>query len=58
MMDDFLKLAVENTRKNLETCGVLAGSLVSAVKIEFYCHFVDVLIAANDSFWCLQSMGL
>lgn len=28
MMEDFLRLASENTRKNLETCGVLAGSLV------------------------------
>ncbi|XP_028086858.1 uncharacterized protein LOC114287639 isoform X5 [Camellia sinensis] len=28
MMDDFLRLARENTAKNLETCGVLAGSLV------------------------------
>ena len=28
MMEEFLRLASENTRKNLETCGVLAGSLV------------------------------
>lgn len=28
-MDDFLRLARENTKRNLETCGVLAGSLVS-----------------------------
>lgn len=28
MLDDFLRLARENTNKNLETCGVLAGSLV------------------------------
>ncbi|XP_058212590.1 AMSH-like ubiquitin thioesterase 3 isoform X1 [Rhododendron vialii] len=27
MMEDFLRLARENTAKNLETCGVLAGSL-------------------------------
>eukprot|EP01018_Ginkgo_biloba_P023548 Gb_28140 [translate_table: standard] len=27
MMEDFLKLAKSNTEKNLETCGVLAGSL-------------------------------
>lgn len=33
MMDDFLRLASQNTRKNLETCGVLAGSLVRAVEI-------------------------
>ncbi|EPS65367.1 hypothetical protein M569_09410, partial [Genlisea aurea] len=29
IMDDFLRLARENTAKNLETCGVLAGSLVN-----------------------------
>lgn len=28
MMEDFLRLAQQNTTKNLETCGVLAGSLV------------------------------
>lgn len=28
MMQDFLRLAQENTKRNLETCGVLAGSLV------------------------------
>ncbi|KAK1407912.1 hypothetical protein QVD17_39539 [Tagetes erecta] len=27
MMQDFLRLARENTKRNLETCGVLAGSL-------------------------------
>ncbi|PIA61153.1 hypothetical protein AQUCO_00300582v1 [Aquilegia coerulea] len=27
MMEDFLRLAQTNTKKNLETCGVLAGSL-------------------------------
>ncbi|XP_004508167.1 AMSH-like ubiquitin thioesterase 3 isoform X3 [Cicer arietinum] len=31
MMDDFLRLASQNTRKNLETCGVLAGSLKNRV---------------------------
>ncbi|CAL5444888.1 unnamed protein product [Camellia sinensis] len=31
MMDDFLRLARENTAKNLETCGVLAGSLKNRV---------------------------
>ncbi|KAG9139751.1 hypothetical protein Leryth_021437 [Lithospermum erythrorhizon] len=30
MMEDFLRLARENTSKNLETCGVLAGSLVTS----------------------------
>lgn len=28
LMDSFMKLAKSNTDKNLETCGVLAGSLV------------------------------
>lgn len=28
MMEDFLRLAQANTKKNYETCGVLAGSLV------------------------------
>ncbi|KAI3687156.1 hypothetical protein L1987_80847 [Smallanthus sonchifolius] len=27
MLQDFLRLALENTKRNLETCGVLAGSL-------------------------------
>lgn len=31
IMDDFLRLARENTTKNLETCGVLAGSLKNRV---------------------------
>ncbi|KAG8372905.1 hypothetical protein BUALT_Bualt12G0115700 [Buddleja alternifolia] len=31
MMEDFLRLARENTKKNLETCGVLAGSLRNRV---------------------------
>ena len=29
MMESFMKLAKSNTDRNLETCGVLAGSLVS-----------------------------
>ncbi|KAF5192156.1 Amsh-like ubiquitin thioesterase [Thalictrum thalictroides] len=31
MMEDFLRLAQTNTKKNLETCGVLAGSLRNRV---------------------------
>ncbi|KAI5077655.1 hypothetical protein GOP47_0007479 [Adiantum capillus-veneris] len=30
MMDEFLRLAMENTNKNVETCGVLAGCLKNA----------------------------
>lgn len=29
MMDEFMRMAKANTTRNLETCGVLAGSLVS-----------------------------
>jgi len=31
-MESFMKLAKSNTKKNLETCGVLAGLLVSAAQ--------------------------
>lgn len=31
MMEDFLRLAAQNTARNLETCGVLAGSLRNRV---------------------------
>ncbi|XP_077218256.1 AMSH-like ubiquitin thioesterase 3 [Tasmannia lanceolata] len=31
MMEDFLRLAQKNTHKNLETCGVLAGSLKNRI---------------------------
>ncbi|KAJ8547666.1 hypothetical protein K7X08_011252 [Anisodus acutangulus] len=31
VMDTFMKLAKSNTNKNLETCGVLAGSLVCPI---------------------------
>lgn len=33
MMDEFLRLAKANTARNLETCGVLSGSLVSTTWI-------------------------
>lgn len=33
MLDDFLRLAKENTARNLETCGVLAGSLVIPMSV-------------------------
>ncbi len=33
MLEDFLRLAQANTTKNLETCGVLAGSLVRLTNI-------------------------
>jgi hypothetical protein len=33
MMGSFMKLAKSNTDKNLETCGILAGSLVSVLYI-------------------------
>ncbi|XP_048496662.1 AMSH-like ubiquitin thioesterase 3 isoform X2 [Beta vulgaris subsp. vulgaris] len=34
MMEDFLRLAQQNTKKNLETCGVLAGSLCQTLNEE------------------------
>lgn len=48
MMDDFLKVARQNTNNNIETCGVLAGSLKNAI------FYVTVLIipkqeATSDS---------
>lgn len=38
MMDEFMRLAKANTTRNLETCGVLAGSLVRA-----FCAFASHL---------------
>ena len=34
MMDEFMRLAKGNTSRNLETCGVLAGSLVSRIHLQ------------------------
>ncbi|KAG8370493.1 hypothetical protein BUALT_Bualt14G0122500 [Buddleja alternifolia] len=44
MMEDFLRLARENTRKNLETCGVLAGSLRNRVF-----HITALIIPKQES---------
>lgn len=44
MMEDFLRLARENTRKNLETCGVLAGSLRNRVF-----HITTLIIPKQES---------
>lgn len=44
MMEDFLRLASENTRKNLETCGVLAGSLKNRVF-----HITTLIIPKQES---------
>ncbi|KAF7837754.1 AMSH-like ubiquitin thioesterase 3 [Senna tora] len=44
MLDDFLRLALENTRKNLETCGVLAGSLKNRVF-----HITTLIIPKQES---------
>lgn len=43
MMEDFLRLAMENTKKNLETCGVLAGSLVRATDLFYYKRFIWIV---------------
>ncbi|KAK9933914.1 hypothetical protein M0R45_021084 [Rubus argutus] len=44
MMDDFLRLARKNTEKNLETCGVLAGSLKNKVF-----HITTLIIPKQES---------
>ncbi|XP_028114064.1 AMSH-like ubiquitin thioesterase 3 [Camellia sinensis] len=44
MMDDFLRLARENTAKNLETCGVLAGSLKNRVF-----HITTLIVLKQES---------
>lgn len=44
MMDDFLRLARENTAKNLETCGVLAGSLKNKIF-----HISTLIIPKQES---------
>lgn len=36
LMDSFMKLAKSNTDKNLETCGVLAGSLVRLLNLSLF----------------------
>lgn len=44
MMQDFLRLARANTEKNLETCGVLAGSLKNRVF-----HITTLIIPKQES---------
>ncbi|GMJ08379.1 associated molecule with the SH3 domain of STAM 3 [Hibiscus trionum] len=44
MMEDFLRLARENTKRNLETCGVLAGSLKNRVF-----HITTLIIPKQES---------
>ncbi|XP_024922436.1 AMSH-like ubiquitin thioesterase 3 isoform X1 [Ziziphus jujuba] len=44
MMEDFLRLAQANTEKNLETCGVLAGSLKNRVF-----HISTLIIPKQES---------
>ncbi|KAM7463129.1 hypothetical protein LguiA_031250 [Lonicera macranthoides] len=44
MMEDFLRLARENTSKNLETCGVLAGSLKNRMF-----HITTLIIPKQES---------
>ncbi|XAR57024.1 Proteasome endopeptidase complex [Bertholletia excelsa] len=44
MMEDFLRLAQGNTKKNLETCGVLAGSLKNRVF-----HITTLIIPKQES---------
>ena len=42
MMESFMRLAKSNTAKNLETCGVLAGSLV-CFATSMTCTFLQLL---------------
>ncbi|OAY56091.1 AMSH-like ubiquitin thioesterase 3 [Manihot esculenta] len=44
LMEDFLRLAHANTQKNLETCGVLAGSLKNRVF-----HLTTLIIPKQES---------
>ncbi|XLU45527.1 hypothetical protein S245_040341, partial [Arachis hypogaea] len=44
MMEDFLRLASENTQKNLETCGVLVGFLKNWIF-----HITTVIIPKQES---------
>ncbi|KAK4338925.1 hypothetical protein RND71_040387 [Anisodus tanguticus] len=44
LMEDFLRLARENTAKNLETCGVLAGSLENRVF-----HITTLIVPKQES---------
>ncbi|XP_057785601.1 AMSH-like ubiquitin thioesterase 3 [Salvia miltiorrhiza] len=44
ILDDFLRLARENTTRNLETCGVLAGSLKNRVF-----HITTLIIPKQES---------
>ncbi|KAI4303158.1 hypothetical protein MLD38_038821 [Melastoma candidum] len=44
MMEDFLRLAQKNSSKNLETCGVLAGSLKNRVF-----HITPLIIPKQES---------
>ncbi|KAK1376329.1 AMSH-like ubiquitin thioesterase 3-like [Heracleum sosnowskyi] len=44
LMEDFLRLAQKNTAKNLETCGVLAGSLKNRVF-----HITTLIIPKQES---------
>ena len=54
MMDAFMRLANSNTKKDLETCGILAGSLVSCyMHISFYYSNLknEVWKSANNDLW-------
>ncbi|KAH0993030.1 hypothetical protein GBA52_004513 [Prunus armeniaca] len=44
LMDDFLRLARMNTEKNLETCGILAGSLKNKVF-----HITTLIVPKQES---------
>lgn len=45
LVSHFLRLASDNTRKNLETCGILAGRLVSSTIVGKVIQFKQLLKA-------------
>lgn len=55
LMQDFLRLARANTQKNLETCGVLAGSLV--IELNFLWEN-DILFLLDGCWGCYEEQML
>lgn len=49
MLDDFLRLAKENTARNLETCGVLAGSLVIPMSVNNKFNVICMSCLVNNT---------
>lgn len=58
MMEDFLRLASQNTRKNLETCGVLAGSLVRDIVILCASKFQKISWDDDFNIFCTCNLNV